>query len=145
MDGTGEGTVIIEILLPDGSTSCKLKNTVLVSGLLYCLLSVSKASTAGKTTKFDETGCEILNGQDKVIAFATCVGNLYHLEYCHKTQSASVASVANSANKEKLWHRRYGHLGEQNLNQLARENLVEHFDYNSNSTIGFCGKKFLYK
>ena len=136
LDGTGEGTVIVETLLPDGSTTnCKLKNTVLVPGLSYSLLSVSKASTAGKTTKFDKTGCEILNGQDKVIAFATRVGNLYHLEYCHKTQSAS---VANSANKEKLWHRRYGHLGEQNLKQLARDNLVEHFDYNSKNTIGFC-------
>ena len=70
-----------------------------------------------------------------MVAFATRVGNLYHLEYCHKTQSAS---VANSANKEKLWHRRYGHLGEQNLKQLAKDNLVDHFDYNSKNTIGFC-------
>lgn len=106
-----------------------------VPGLSYSLLSVSKASSTGNTTRFDKAGCEIANGQGEVVAFATRVGNLYHLEYCHKSQSAN---VTDKANKEKLWHRRYGHLGEENLKRLVRDELVEHFDYDVEKSVGFC-------
>lgn len=37
-----------------------------------------------------------------------------------------------------LWHRRYGHVGEQNLKDLANGKLVESFDYNSSRDLGFC-------
>ena len=77
LDATAEGTVKLETLLPDGSTKeCRLNNVLLVPKLSYSLLSVSKASTAGKTTKFDKTRCKIINEQGKVIGFATRVGNL---------------------------------------------------------------------
>ena len=92
LEGTAEGTVMLETLLPDGSTKqCRLNNVLLVPKFSYSLLSVSKASSAGKTTKFDKTGCEILNEQKKVIAFATQVGNLYHLEHCQKSQTVNMA------------------------------------------------------
>jgi transposase InsO family protein len=136
LEGTAEGTVVIESLLPDGRTAtCRLENTVFVPGLSYSLLSVSKASSTGNTTRFNKAGCEIVNDHGNVIAFATRVGNLYHLEYCRKSQSAN---VADNANKEKLWHRRYGHLGEENLKRLAKDKLVEHFDYDVEKSIGFC-------
>ena len=89
-----------------------LPDVLLVPKLSYSLLSVSKASSAGKITKFDKAGCEILNEQKKVIAFATRVGNLYHLEHCRKQQAVN---TMDKESKEKLWHRRYSHLGEQNL------------------------------
>ena len=105
-----EGTAVIETLLPDGHTTiCRLENTVFVPGLSYSLLSVSKASSTGNTTTFNKAGCEIMNDHGNIIAFSTHVGNLYHLQYCRKSQSVN---VADNANKEKLWHRRYGHLGE---------------------------------
>ncbi len=37
--------------------------------------------------------------------------------------------MTNADSKERLWHRRYGHLGEQNLQKL---------DYDSKKRIGFC-------
>lgn len=40
--------------------------------------------------------------------------------------------------KERLWHRRYGHLGEQSLKKLASKELVQRFDYNVTNSIGFC-------
>ena len=118
LDGTAEGTVKLETLLPDGNTkNCTVENVLFVPKLSYSLLSVSKASNAGKTNVFDRSGCKILNEQKKVIAFATRVGNLYHLEHCRS--KTELANTANKANKEKLWHRRYGHLGEQNLQRIA--------------------------
>ena len=92
LEGTAEGTVVIETLLPDGGTTiCRLENTMYVPGLSYSRLSVSKASSDGNTTSFDKARCEITNDQKNVIAFATRAGNLYHLEYCRKSQSANVA------------------------------------------------------
>ncbi len=82
LDGTGIGTVKIETLLPYGNTrNCRL---LYVPKLSYNLLSVSKASEAGNTTKFSRLGCEIIDRKGKVAAFATKAGSLYYLEYCRK-------------------------------------------------------------
>ena len=60
LEGPAEGTVKLDMILPDGSTqNCRLKNVLYVPKLSYNLLSVSKASEARKTTKFDKCGCKI--------------------------------------------------------------------------------------
>ena len=85
LEGPAEGTVKLDMILPGGSTQkCKLKDVLYVPKLSYSLLSVSKASEAGKTTKFDKSGCNILNQEKKIIAVATKHGNLYYLEHCRK-------------------------------------------------------------
>ena len=106
-----------------------------VPKLSYNLPSVSKALEAGKSVMFDSSGCEILNGDNKVIAFATRVGNLYCLEFCRRTQHLNVVEKEGN---ERLWHRQYGHLGEQSLQKLAKKKLVDRFDYDMTSNIGFC-------
>lgn len=135
LKATGEGTIPLEMLLPDGNTKrCSLKNVLFVPKLSYSLLSVTKVSEAGKTTRFNKSGCEILNG-DKVIAFATRVGNLFYLEFCRNPEQVNSAQ---KERKERLWHRRYGHLGEHSLRKLAKSGLVEQFDYNATNDLGFC-------
>ena len=135
LEGPAEGTVKLDMILPDGSTqNCKLKNVLYVPKLLYNLLSMSKASEARKTTKFDKGRCKILNQQKKEIAVATKHGNLFYLEHCRKWQSVNVTEMSN----EMLWHRRYGHVGEQTLKSLMNGKLVERFDYNSSRGLGFC-------
>ncbi len=136
LEATTEGTVPLQMLLPNGSTKrCNLENVLFVPKLAYNLLSVSKASEAGKTFKFNNSRCEILNGRDKVIAFATRVGDLFYLEFCRNRQRLNVAT---KESKERLWHRRYGHLSEQSLQKLARKGLVEKFDYDATNNVGFC-------
>lgn len=74
LQATAEGTVTLKTLLLDGTTKTyKLQNVLLVPKLPYSLLSVSKAGKAG-----------IINKDDKVIIFATKVGNFYSLKYCRK-------------------------------------------------------------
>ena len=48
--------------------------------------------------------------------------------------------MSTKVNEERLWHRRYGHLNEQNLQKLARKEMVKHFDYNVivKKDVGFC-------
>ena len=135
LQATAEGMVTLETLVPDGSSrKCRLENVLLVPKLSYNLLSMSKASEAGKTTSFDNSGCEIVNKDKKVITFATLVGNLYCLEYCRKYQTINIAEK----NKERLWHWWYGHIGEQKLQRMASGELVRHLDYNSSKSIGYC-------
>ena len=46
--------------LPDGTMKvCRLNNVLHVPKLSYNLLSVPKATKAGKTAKFSESGCRI--------------------------------------------------------------------------------------
>ena len=58
----GQGTVDLEMFLADGaSRRCDLKNVLYVPELEYNLLSVSRAAEAGKTVKFNSSGCEFTN------------------------------------------------------------------------------------
>ena len=41
----------------------------------------------------------------------------HYLEYCRKEK----ANMTNSDNKERLWHHRYGHVGEKNVQRLAKK------------------------
>ena len=61
LEGPAKGTVILDRVLPNGrSQKCRIVNVLYVPMLYYSLLSVSKVSEAGKITKFNRTGCEIL-------------------------------------------------------------------------------------
>ena len=130
---TAQGVVLLEMKLPSDKTrKCKLVDVLYVPKLSYSLLSVSKATESGKTTKFDETGCQILGKNDRVIAAATRVGSLYYLD-CQAKQQVNAAQC-----KEVLWHRRYGHLGTQSLQKLARDKLVDNFDFDFLKEVDFC-------
>lgn len=60
------------------------------------------------------------------------------MEHCRKTPCVNLTNKKDKDSKEKLWHRRYGHVGEQNLQKIARERLVHRFDYDQSNPIGFC-------
>ena len=112
LDAVGRGIVELVMKLPGGKKQrCKLREVLFVPGLSYSLLSVSKASVAGKVT---ESGCQIFNA-DKVIVCASRCGSLYMLE-CEGCNHAYTALTT-----EDLWHRQYGHLGAQSLRQLSVE------------------------
>ena len=81
LKATGQGTVSLEMTLPDGNTNrCILHDALYVPKFSYNLLSVTKVSEHGKVIKFDDTGCQISNRHDKCIAVATKLGNLYYSE-----------------------------------------------------------------
>ena len=99
-----------------------------VPKLSYNLLSVSKAAEAGKVTKFYEPGCQIRGAKEQLIVTGSRVGSLYYLD--HQTSSHQVHAVTNGSQEKN-----YGHLGVRNLRKLAKDNLVNDFDYNTSS---FC-------
>ena len=68
----GRGNVPLKMMLPDGksSRSCKLLDVLFVPKLSYNLLSVFKATKAGKVVEFHEDGCQIFSARKKLIAEA---------------------------------------------------------------------------
>ena len=139
VEETGRGTVVLELTKVGGKASrCKLHEVLYVPDLSYNLLSVSKAAEAGKVVKFTETGCEILDSNKKVIAVATTVGGLYHLNCKADNEQTNAAVNKSKETKDDTWHRRYGHLGVRSLQKLAKEKLVNDFDFNASRETSFC-------
>ena len=139
LEATGRGTVVLEMKLPDGTTKkCNLSNVVYVPKLPYNLLSVSKATETGKTTRFSEAGSRILDAKRKLVAAGTRVGCLYYLDCLTSCQQINAAASVCQETREEVWHRRFGHLGARNLQKLAKDKLVDGFDYDVSKQIGFC-------
>ena len=134
LTAAGKGDVSLDITLPNGKTKTrKLHDVLFVPKLSYNLFSVSKA---GNITKFTKSGCYILEKQHNLIAKASKVGSLYYLD--HKPCQVEAHSAKGSETKEDICHRRFGHLGVRNLQRLARDKLVDGFDYDASKDITFC-------
>ena len=64
LEAVGCGMVRLWMKLPDEKIkSCQLQEVLHVPDLMYNLVSVLKASEAGKMTKFNKPGCHILNSK----------------------------------------------------------------------------------
>lgn len=138
----GKGTVTLEMNISENrNVVCKLSDVLFVPQLSYNLLSVSKGATNGKKFQFEDFKCDIVDAKHGIIGTATKHGNLYHLN-CNGLRNKKNHTVMkcdnNATTKEEIWHRRYGHLGVQNLKRLARDKLVEGFDYDATKKPTFC-------
>ena len=73
-----EGTVKLQIKSKGKVRNFKLSNVLFVPDMKYSLLSIRKASEAGKKVVFDHFGCEIIDPlTGEVVGLARKVGNLY--------------------------------------------------------------------
>ena len=66
------------------------------------------------------------------------VGNLYYLNCLTEHQQTNAADNQSQQSNKDVWHQHYGHLGVQNLQKLAQEELVDGFDFNSLRALNFC-------
>ena len=117
----------------------QLFEVLYVLHLSYNLLSVSRATKSGKTFECGQSTCRVLDSSNKTIATFTKSGNLYNLHSVHQgTTTNEVAMYGKEDTKEAIWHPRYGHLGVKNLERLAKDHMVEGFDYNVSKNVVFC-------
>ena len=133
---TGKGKVLMKIAIGKSQfQTCELKDVLFVPELSYNLLSVSKIIQTGKIMKFIASECTIQNGNQRIVATASLIGSLYHLNV---TDEKEVAHAAMKDSNEILWHRRYGHVGFRGLEILAANQMVDGFDYQKSSETKFC-------
>ena len=142
LKAVGRGTVILILKSGCLTRKCKLNDVLYVPELTYNLLSVSMAVEKGMTVTFNDRRCIIKDTNQRLITVATKVGNLYCLLYAKpKDHVYSVAEKLDEngySSKEDLWHRRYSHLGVKNLQKLARDHLVNEYDYCVSKQTKFC-------
>ena len=135
MEAVGTGVVELKLKLPGGQSKIgRLDEVLYVPTLAYNLLSVPKVTEAGKTVKFGETQGELIGSQGEIVGIASKAGSLYYLNCEPFSQLVNSASHS----RENLWHRRFGHLGERNLQMLKKVDLVKGFDYNVSKDVKFC-------
>ena len=130
----GREVVVLETKLPSGRT---IHDVLYVPKLSYNLLSVSRTSDAGKIARFGETSCQILDANRKLVAVAR-VGDLYYLNCRPGSQKCHTAVDKDAETREDVSHRRYGHLGTRNLQNLAKHELVYGFHFDMTKEINFC-------
>lgn len=78
---------------------------------------------------------KIYDAKENLIAVDEKNGNLYNLQCVIHMVNAVNNNVKSN---ENIWCRRYGHLGIDNLKLLARENLVDGFNYDVAKEFEFC-------
>ena len=130
---SGRGTVAMKMKLPNGRTrQCTLHDVLCVSKLAYNLLTVSRATKAGKVTEFTDKTCQIFDADKRLIAIGSSLCYLKH------ESPSQQANLAEGKSKKNIWHRRFGHLGTQNLQQLASDKMVDGFDLDPTKEADFC-------
>ena len=138
LEAIGTGAVEVRLKLPGAESRIgRLSEVLYVPTLAYNLLSVAKATEAGKTVTFGDTHGEVIDDQGEVVAVASRAGSLYYLN-CEPLQKQQVNSARHQHANENLWHRRFGHLGARNLCKLKKDEMVYGFNYDVSRDIDFC-------
>ena len=138
LQATGRGDVILQMKLPHAkSQECTLHNVLFVPGLAYNLLSVTSAAKKDKITTFYDLRCEIRDTKSRLIACGHREGSLYYLD--HHGVPPQVHSVREQeSSRGTIWHRRFGHLGEQSLKLLVKNSMVNGLDCDYSQELDFC-------
>ena len=137
VQAAGQGNVVLMMNLSQGKESCTLHNVLLVPDLAYNLISVTAAGKRGKVTTFSDTKCEIRDSKSKLVATGHREGSLYYLDHGGPIHQAHSSSDGNNC-KETIWHRRFGNLGSQGMQLLARKKTVSGFDLDGKQDPTFC-------
>ena len=118
LEAVSLGNWSLKVNLPDGKVkNCLLENVLYVPDLAHNLLSVSQMSLTGKIVYFYKTLCKITNKDNKLFAIGNKVGKLYMLN-CFHNVAANCSTVSLN---EQLWHRRFCHLGINNIRKLVKK------------------------
>ena len=101
----------------------KLQHVLYVPSAAANLFSISSATAGGATFQFSSTGCVIRHSGRHVATAARASNGVYRI---HAQQVAPAALAARVLPKEtpELWHRRFGHLGYDNLAKLVQGDMV---------------------
>ena len=136
ISAVGEGKVR---LATESGKFLALHNVAYVPELKKNLLSVGAMTAMGAEVRFDSKKCVVVKG-DVQHTIGHCVGGKLYCVSLPPPDSAYFASGATPAPSKELWHCRYGHLNESDVNKLAKKNMVEGMKVNdkskSNSTVG---------
>ncbi|KAK9680834.1 GAG-pre-integrase domain [Popillia japonica] len=114
------------------------KTTDALNGMLnlrHNLLSVKKLVEAGLRVNFCKNKVNIY--KDSIpIAFGQKVGSLFEIEF--KINNQCEANVCEQKENYTLWHKRLGHLGQNNVSNLYKNNMVDGMSFEDKLPVDNC-------
>lgn len=125
LTAVGEGSVSLNVNLPNNMVENRtLEKVLYVPELAHNLISISQVTQGGKATVFHQQSCKIFSKKNKLLAVGKKIGKLYMLDCFQKV----TAHCSNVCSDEVLWHRRFCHLGMNNVRKLISKDLVKGID-----------------
>src|SRR5579859_453666 len=137
--GTGIGTITITVLSENNiEMDLQLNDVVYAPSMSSNLFSLASAYDRGYETRMTPGyGVRIFHGEELVATMIRAAGGLFRLRT--PTDSFAYAAQVTSATPEldiDIWHRRMGHLGEDNVRKLAK--MVDGMGIKVRTTVGVC-------
>uniref|UniRef100_A0A1Y1L7Z0 CCHC-type domain-containing protein n=1 Tax=Photinus pyralis TaxID=7054 RepID=A0A1Y1L7Z0_PHOPY len=126
------GSVHLTANVAGSQSDVNVSNVYFVPDLRVNLLSVSQIVSKGNSVLFNASGAKIYNSDNKVIASATHVNNLFKLDILTKCETVMTVR----SNKQTLWHKRMAHLNVDSLKRLSK--LVRGINISDFSKNGIC-------
>src|SRR5579859_6948889 len=137
--GVGIGTITITVLGEnDIKTDLQLNDVVYAPSMNSNLFSLAAAYDRGYETRMTPGyGVRIFHGEELVATTIRAAGGLFRLKT--PTDAFAYAAQVTSVTPEldiDIWHRRMGHLGEDNVRKLAK--MVDGMGIKVRTTVGVC-------
>ena len=121
---TGKGDITLPMEIDDNLVWVTLRDVLHVPGLARTLISVDQLIRAHLKVLFEEEGCTIsFNGT--VTMTASRHNGLYSLNMHRDIFGARILAQSATIDQALLWHCRFGHLGQANVNKLRTRDLVD--------------------
>jgi transposase InsO family protein len=124
----GTGTVVLTTLANGIKSTIHLREVLYIPGAVANLFSVQQATKGGASVSMDSASCTISHSGN-VIAQAADIGGIYGFNAVYKQEE--IAMLATAKETPTLWHRRFGHLGSDNLAKLVNDNMVTGINVNA--------------
>ena len=138
VEATHIGRVELQMKVGDSKALGILGNVLYAPQMARNLFSVASCVKAGNQVRFGNHGVEVVNGMNKVVAKGELANGLWSLLSQTAIDDEEEAQLANAAGNMKLWHRRLGHLGLQNVLRMRDENMVSGLQGKLENTLDKC-------
>src|SRR5579859_5308100 len=137
--GVGVGSITLTVLGKDDlETDLQLNDVIYAPSMSSNLFSLAAAYDRGYETRMTPGyGVRIFHGEELVATTIRAAGGLFRLKT--PTDAFAYAAQVTSATREldiNTWHRRMGHLGEDNVRKL--EKMVDGMGIKVRTTVGVC-------
>ena len=120
----GQGEVILKVKIPGGTQQVELKNVLHVPEATVSLFSTRQATAGGAEVSFRNDRCTVLHQGRVYMEGISQEDGLMVINQVRRQPGVALTARASHETPE-LWHRRYGHLGYDNLVKLKEQNMVE--------------------
>lgn len=123
LHAVGCSDVVVKSMYGGSASVVTLRNVLHVPNISANLVSVSQFEDAGTAHALITVGTIAFSRGEEIFASAKCEGGQYHMDW-DMIKSAAFLSSSNAdvSTPLELWHRRLGHVGEQDILEMFRHN-----------------------